>query len=366
MSNINEYTPADTVEEDFVNLVRLELNDIKNTFFKIGFRLREANNNRYYKKLGFNTIEECAEALFGFKKTTTYDLMAIAEQFHDPKAPMHLAEYYKKFSQSQLVILSQVRTFRKEFIKIARPEDTVEKFKTAKKYWNGICIAGARTNSKTLDEFISVCEEYKAKEHNSLSEKDFKTLDKIINNNLLSKANEEFQTSGKEVPDVELSSENSGYPEKEENSVIEISKNEYEDKTEELPDEKLESVSFNKIEQDIEKYMADKIDFMEYRISFGGDKKTPGVRVVPSVMAEFFTHRFYEYINKNRTEVKNAIQNIVANKASQFDYQINLCGRKQPINAFCGNVSNWILDALLKDYLQRQEEYKNSKKRGKK
>lgn len=81
--NNMEYSPAQTPEEDFVNLVRLELDDIKHTFFKIGFRLREANNERYFIKLGYESIEECAEALFGFKKTTTYDLMRLAELFAD-------------------------------------------------------------------------------------------------------------------------------------------------------------------------------------------------------------------------------------------------------------------------------------------
>ena len=74
------YTPAKTVEEDFVNLVRLELNDIKKTFFKIGFRLYEANCNRYYKKLGFNSIEECAEAMFGFRK----DIFILSALFVGP------------------------------------------------------------------------------------------------------------------------------------------------------------------------------------------------------------------------------------------------------------------------------------------
>ena len=48
----DHYTPAKTIVEDFVNLVRLELNDIKKTFFKIGFRLCEANRKEDKKKRG--------------------------------------------------------------------------------------------------------------------------------------------------------------------------------------------------------------------------------------------------------------------------------------------------------------------------
>ena len=140
MVNLNEYKPAGTVEEDFVNLVRLELNDIRNTFFKIGFRLREANNNGYYHKLGYSSIEECAEALFGFKKTTTYDLMAVASRFKDSNAPMFLAEPYKKFNQSQLVLFTTIRYATPDFIKIVSPDDSIQKLRLAKRYWNGYCF----------------------------------------------------------------------------------------------------------------------------------------------------------------------------------------------------------------------------------
>ena len=169
MESIEVYKPSGTFEEDFVNLVKLELNDIRNTFFKIGFRLNEARNNAYYRKLGYSSIEECAEALFGFKRTTTYDLMAVASRFCDSKAPMLLAESYRKYNQ-----------------------------------------------------------------------------------------------------------------------------------------------------------------------------------------------------NKNRTEVKNMLQAVVSNKVRSFDYEIILCSRKQPVNAFCGNVSNWILDTILEDYFNKQKEYAESKKKGRK
>ena len=186
------YTPAKTVEENFVNLVRLELNDIKKTFFKIGFRLCEANRNRYYIKLGFNSIEECAEALFGFKKTTTYDLMNISSSFADSKAPMTLDSKYCKFSQSQLVLFTSVRFCRPTFVCLCRPDDTIEKLRKAKNYWNkkysGSLSIPNFYDIKTIDELIEAGDKAAAKQQ-GLSDKDFKTLDNIIN--------KKFQTSGK-------------------------------------------------------------------------------------------------------------------------------------------------------------------------
>ena len=436
MESIEVYKPAGTVEEDFVNLVKLELNDIRNTFFKIGFRLREANQNRYYKNLGFESIEECAEALFGFKKTTTYDLMAIAGRFYDRQAPMTLAEPYRKFNQSQLVILSQKMMASEGFIARTRPEDSVEKIKKAKKYWNWHYNGKIRISNfyslKTLDEIIEAAERV-------LSSQSSMVVKPVL---------EPPQNSG--YPENKEADENSVYSENESNkeSVIEIPKDDYEDKTEDqdklkvvrccfncvhfcrfknrislkhqingrveiegvcskrcneynisfnpvyvpmgacgsfeedpvpvlytdsgvdqeyTPNKKqLDPVEFLKIQEDLKKFLSDKIDFMEYKIAWGEDKTKPGIRVVSPAFVDFISSQFFAYLDKNRTEVKNMLQAAVSNKVRSFDYQITLCGRKQPVNAFCGNVSNWILDTILEDYLKKQKEYAESKKKGRK
>ena len=434
MESIEVYKPAGTVEEDFVNFVKLELNDIRNTFFKIGFRLREANNNKYYVKLGYESIEECAEALFGFKKTTTYDLMAIASKFASKEAPMTLAENYKKFNQSQLVLLSRKIWSRDSFINRVKPEDSIEKIRKALKYWNGYYTGKYRISNfyklKTLDELIESGDNYVASKNSMIVQ-----------------------------PFIDPP-ENSGHPENEENTndsvypenssdVIEISEGDYEDKTEEktessdnlkiirccyncehfcrfknrlvinhqingkvevdgvcsvrcneynisfnpvyvpngacgsfkesrfpivftdkdvnqqygLPDEKLNNVAFEEIQKKLGKYLADMIDFMEYKIAWGGDEKKPAMRVVSSAMVDFIILHFWRYVDDNRTEIKNMLQASISKKVKSFDYHITLCGRTQPVNAFSGNAANWIIDSLLKDYLEKQEELKNKRKR---
>ena len=157
------YSPAPTVEEDFVNLVRLELDDIKHTFFRIGFRLKEAYNEKYYIKLGYKTIEECAEELFGFKKTTTYDLMRLVSLFASREAPMQIDSKYDGFSQSQLVLFSQINLSQNYFISMAKPTDTIATLKKAKNYWNKLqrgSITGFNGYSKlSIPEFIQRVEE---------------------------------------------------------------------------------------------------------------------------------------------------------------------------------------------------------------
>ena len=42
--------------KDFINYTNLEINDIARKYFKIGFRLNEANEFEYYKMLGYKDI----------------------------------------------------------------------------------------------------------------------------------------------------------------------------------------------------------------------------------------------------------------------------------------------------------------------
>jgi len=217
--------------------------------------------------------------------------MGIAENFCDPKFPMVIADNYKKFSQSQLVILSQVRCYRKEFLKIARPEDTVEKFKKAKKYWNGFCIQGARTKSKTLDEFISVCEDYEAKKNNSLSDKDFDRLDKIINNKV--------QTSGKKSSEDRPGHDYSGRSENSELKPI-IYEVPVEDVIE-LPCE-IEFLS-QELKEKIVLSVAKDLDIMSYKTIFDPDDKGLGIRVQSDQLVRFVLSKFFEAVDRVKLSV---------------------------------------------------------------
>ena len=94
----------------FLRDARLDLDDIKRKFFIIGFRLNEAQEFNYAQALGYADIYALAEEEFGFKKTTTKNLMAINREFCDHEATGSWRSYTKeigkgwgKYSQSQLV-----------------------------------------------------------------------------------------------------------------------------------------------------------------------------------------------------------------------------------------------------------------------
>lgn len=100
-----------TFANSFVKQTLQDLNDIKKSFFVIGFRLNEANEFGYYSALGYKDIYELAADKFGFEKTSTKNLMAINLVYCDhyrggkdyKRYTMFLSDNYDKYSQTQLV-----------------------------------------------------------------------------------------------------------------------------------------------------------------------------------------------------------------------------------------------------------------------
>lgn len=93
--------------EEAVNLIFSHLRDIKNSFCSIGFWLKKIVELEYYAKFGYDNIADFSEHVFGIKKSTTYDLIAIANFYCDGQ---FLKDEYKDFNQSQLVEMSRIKT----------------------------------------------------------------------------------------------------------------------------------------------------------------------------------------------------------------------------------------------------------------
>lgn len=127
--------------EEFLKQTRLDLDDAKMSFFKIGFRLNEAVRGNYCSVLGYNDIYELAKNEFGFEKTTTKNLMAINRTYcvhgvsgYTPYS-LQLEENYKKYSQTQLVEMLTLTESERKHI----PEDfTISELRDYKKLCNRI------------------------------------------------------------------------------------------------------------------------------------------------------------------------------------------------------------------------------------
>ena len=352
---MNHYVPAPTVEEDFVNLVRLELDDIKHSFFKIGFRLREANNCKYYLKLGFESIEDCAEALFGFGKTTTYDLMRISFLFASRDCPMQIDPAYEGYSQSQLVLFSQINLSQRNFIKMATPSDSISKLKKAKRYWTMVQRGKIQSflgwgTCKSFDEFIEKVEAYNPQllpgdcvadcvaEDPEPEQITFDDFSGYPENNEANR--DETSAEPSAVPDEEVSAEPEAMPEEETTS------------------------EWNKsIADHLIPACAKMLSHMCYKTIFDPDGKGLGIRVLPEDLASQVIETAFKAFQDNRTVIKTKFRNYIAERLGQFDYEISLCGRKQGLTPFCGNIASYIMDLFFDEWNALTPDEKAKKKR---
>lgn len=314
------FDPKDTQAEQFVKLVRSDLEDIKHSFFTIGFRLNEANQYRYYRELGYENISECAEDLFGFKKTTTYDLIEIYQRFHDPKAKMFLLKEYDQFSQSQLKVMAQLRWATNDFRSYARPEDTVETIKRAKSLWNKLYDRGSSPHSrgdfKTLAEF----------------------LDKFPDHAPVTCLVKKEEPKKEEVAEIEKE------------DLIETTATETAPQGEDPAEQ---STNFSAYTENFGEFSREAIlhflKIMDFSIGFGGDKKTPGTRVVPSFFTEEILKALSRAIEKDRTRVKRIITNYIIENAGKYPYEIRLYDRAQAFSIFAGVLAGHITDYLIQE-----------------
>lgn len=362
---MSNFIPSGSYEEDFVNLVRLELDDVKHSFFKIGFRLKEANDNKYYLKLGYENIADCAEALFGFKKSTTYELIDISFWFRNRETPMFIDKKYDKYSQSQLALFCTINLARDSFIRMCSPGDTILKMRKAKKYWNAMQRGKLQSflgygRCETLDEFIQqteacnpqLCAPVKEdiivpEEKTKLSPGEpgyllqeakklppdpsfddaIKFLDKVIKEPKVAK--EETSEHESIEPESENLEENSGRPEK--------------------------------ITEMLIKHLTAYYSHMCYKTIFDPDNKGFGVKVMPDDLSQTFVQEMLHAIQDKRTAIKHQIQKYITNRMSDFRYEITLCGRKQGIPTLCGNMASWMLDFLCEEWQSMLPEKKVKK-----
>lgn len=177
MNDLVEIVPSfpnsnDSSEVAFVKMVKLNLIDASRAFFEIGFRLYEAQQYGYFEKLGFENIVDCAEYHFGFKKSTTYDLINIYRVFCEKTGAIFMREHWRDFNQSQLsVIASACSSFgdsvKKDYLRLFSPSDSVRKIKRATICFKAVHNFGCShipfsviEGAKSADDVIQRVEDY--------------------------------------------------------------------------------------------------------------------------------------------------------------------------------------------------------------
>ena len=88
---------------------------------------------------------------------------------------------------------------------------------------------------------------------------------------------------------------------------------------------------------------------MDFSIGFGGDKKTPSTRVVPSFFTEEILKALSRAIEKDRTRIKRIITNYIIENAGKYPYEIRLYDRAQAFSIFAGVLAGHITDYLIQE-----------------
>lgn len=123
-----------TVEEQAIFYIYEDLQNIKKNFVDIAFRINEANNYKYYEKFGYESIVDFGEHLFGFKKSSTYAFIRIAQRFC---SGMKLNPKYDKFNQSQLTEMCALPEY---LIDHVTSDMTVKDIRDYKKAYNNLTV----------------------------------------------------------------------------------------------------------------------------------------------------------------------------------------------------------------------------------
>ncbi len=124
--------------EEKVAVIKTCCKSIAENYIKIGFELKEIKDRQLYKTAvnGFYSvyqdIETFALKVFGFSRTTTYNLLGVVAEFCDSDKQT-LKSWYTDYSYSKLVEMLPLNYA--QYVKI-EPEATVSEIRELKKIWD--------------------------------------------------------------------------------------------------------------------------------------------------------------------------------------------------------------------------------------
>lgn len=162
--------PIITVD-NFERLVRDELGKIGESFLRIGYYLSEAKKKELYMPLGYNTLFDMAEDLFGFGESSTYNYIAVWERYHRENDPLLINPMYARFSFRQLVECTRDKW--NNVGRVILSTDSVRETKAKVAAWNRLCPLLSRT--PTLEEIEDEVERQKMRKEREEVERENST-----------------------------------------------------------------------------------------------------------------------------------------------------------------------------------------------
>lgn len=137
--------------EEQVTIIKVGCGLISRSYIQIGFALKEIRDRKLFKAAsdGYNTFEDIetfAFKVFGFSRTTTYNLLGVVSEFCD-STKKELKEWYTGYSYSKLVEMLPLPYMQ---YKIIDSTATVSEIRELKKIWDKYGFDGNQTWKEAL------------------------------------------------------------------------------------------------------------------------------------------------------------------------------------------------------------------------
>lgn len=115
--------------------IKKDFEDVKRSFFKIGYKLYIIDKTEMFKQSGFDNIIDYAQTVFGIGKTTTYNLISVYDNFKAKYGSPEIGEVWQKYSYSQLSAMTSGWCLD-SLPNYVQKSDTVEDIKKFIAIWN--------------------------------------------------------------------------------------------------------------------------------------------------------------------------------------------------------------------------------------
>lgn len=156
--NISEQDKRDLCSsfECDIDSIKKYLTEIANTYLLVAYRIYEMNRNKSYKVKYKNIVEACQVEL-GFKKSTTYNMINIVEEFGKPDTSGFITYSslfgVEKFSYSQLCEMLSLS--EKQRLKVT-PETTIKEIRRIKKEEKFIDVVVETSTDDSVEPVIDL------------------------------------------------------------------------------------------------------------------------------------------------------------------------------------------------------------------
>ncbi len=141
--------------EELEKSIEEDLEDVKFSFFQIGYKLKLINETELYKQLGHETIIDYAEARFGFGKSTTYNFINVYDMTCDFKNKAQIKQDFKGYNYSQLTEMTRSRWACDSLPLYIEKGDKVSDIKRFISIWNKTNDKGLSLAGETLREVLT-------------------------------------------------------------------------------------------------------------------------------------------------------------------------------------------------------------------